>query len=135
VTIDAFEPIADAVRASGLLERAPAMTYDLFTYVEAQVHGVLTFDDVEAVVIDPSYVGTPTGDALLAAAERYGCAAEWHEGHRVTVADIPDDHLWREHVDVRALGVEHLDAATLGTLRIPEAKYVWRMIAHYSGQP
>ncbi len=119
--IEAFEPIA----------AVPAMNHDLFTYVEAQVHGVLTFADVEAIVIDPSYDGTPTGDALLATAARYGCAAEWHDGHSIAVADIPGDHPWTEYCDARALTVERLDAATLGQLDTPEAKYLWRIVAMY----
>ena len=59
-------------------------------YVEAQVHGVVRLAaDVAALVIDPAFAGTPTGDRLLAAAERHGFEAGWHAGLALALADVP----------------------------------------------
>jgi hypothetical protein len=61
-------------------------------YVEAQVHGPLRLaQDVEALVIDPVYSGTPHGDTLLATAARYGIAAEYHDGFVLPVSAVPTD--------------------------------------------
>ena len=58
----------------------------------AQVHGSVRLErDVEAVVLDPSYRGTP----VECAAQRLPCAVEWHEGFRLTVDVL------REHADYR----------------------------------
>ena len=56
---------------------------DLDEYVEAQVHGgVRVADDVEAVVLDPCFRDGPVHEA----ADRLGCAVEWHPGFRVATA-------------------------------------------------
>jgi uncharacterized protein DUF3626 len=71
---------------------APAMTHTLNDYVEAQVHGVLDLArDVDALVLDPAFAGTPEGEWLLATARRYGCAAEWHAGLALALPDVPRD--------------------------------------------
>jgi hypothetical protein len=78
----------DAAAGRGVF--APRMTDRLNEYVEAQVHGVLDLTrDVDAVVIDPAFAGTPDGERLVAAARRYGFAAEWHEGLALALADVP----------------------------------------------
>lgn len=65
----------------GLLPHAAAHDGDpLDGYIEAHVHGVVRLDaDVEALVLDPCYRATPTGDL----AERLGVPVEWHAGFRV----------------------------------------------------
>ena len=58
----------------------PGLDPVLDNYVEAHVHGVLCLrEDVEAVVLDPSYRGT----AVEAAACKLGCEVEWHDGYRL----------------------------------------------------
>ncbi|HEX5292975.1 MAG TPA: DUF3626 domain-containing protein [Streptosporangiaceae bacterium] len=58
---------------------------DLDDYIEAQVHGPVRLDaDVEALVLDPCYRGTP----VEASAARLGCPVEWHAGFRLTVAEL-----------------------------------------------
>jgi hypothetical protein len=78
----------DAAAGSGLF--APAMTNTLDDYVEAHVHGAVRLGtDVEALVADPSFAGTPTGDLLTAAAERHGFAPAWNDGLVLPLARVP----------------------------------------------
>lgn len=69
---------------------ATGVTDDLDSYVEAHVHGVVDLaEDVEALVLDPSYRGTEVEDA----AHELPLAVEWHDGFRVdlqTVRAQPD---------------------------------------------
>lgn len=61
-------------------------------YVEAQVHdGVSLADDVEAIVLDPSFRSTHVEDDLASASERYGFDLRWHQGSELHVDDVPDD--------------------------------------------
>ncbi|MFK0172066.1 DUF3626 domain-containing protein [Streptomyces sp. NPDC090306] len=63
-------------------------------HVEAQIHGPVRFDrDVEALVLDACYRGTPVEHA----ARRLPCALEWHPGFRLTVAAL------RRHPGYRGL--------------------------------
>jgi hypothetical protein len=64
----------------------------LDTGVEAQVHGpVLLGRDVERLVADPAFDGTPVGQTLGELASRYGFELQWHCGFRLRVRDVPDD--------------------------------------------
>lgn len=55
-------------------------------YVEAQIHGPLDLaQDVEELVVDPSFAGTPTGATLESIARRYGLPLRWHPGFALTV--------------------------------------------------
>ncbi|MGC4879984.1 DUF3626 domain-containing protein [Micromonospora sp. DT43] len=55
-------------------------------YVEAQIHGPLDLaQDVEELVVDPSFAGTPTGATLESIARRYGFPLRWHPGFALTV--------------------------------------------------
>lgn len=61
-------------------------------YIEAQVHGPLDLAaDAEAIVLDPSFRGTPTGDLLAALADRCGIALEWHAGFCLHLDPIGPD--------------------------------------------
>jgi hypothetical protein len=118
-------------------------------YVEAQVHGGLTLaGEVEAVVADPSFRGTPTA-ALLS---RLAPALEYHPGFLLPPADFPDDLRGPETPRVAAFvaarfGVELLSAEVVGraaaaVVRSPQAwsefgppaevlqllKYVWHIL-------
>jgi hypothetical protein len=105
------------------------MTNTLNDYVEAQVHGVLDLTrDVEAVVVDPAFAGTPDGERLVAAAERHGFACEWHEGLALPLAavpreapDVPEPMRWQRLCGegrafrlAERVAVTHLDAAVIG---------------------
>lgn len=76
-----------------LIELAEADSQDaLDDYIEAQVHGPLALkDDVEALVLDPCYQGTP----VEASARRLPCALEWHPGFTLTTEEL------RRHPDYR----------------------------------
>jgi hypothetical protein len=77
----------DHARGRGVC--APAMTDTLNDYIEAQVHGALSLSgDVDAIVIDPAFMGTPSGDRLLATAERSGVDVQWHAGLE-PVSEVP----------------------------------------------
>lgn len=70
--------------------RPPAR--NLNHYVEAQVHGDVTLvDDVQALVADPSFRDTPTGEQLEALSVRYGVPLHWHGGFVLPVAEVPSD--------------------------------------------
>ena len=80
----------DLSRGRGLF--APAMGHTLNDYIEAQVHGVVSLaTDVESLVIDPAFAGTPTGGLLLAMAKRYGFEAEWHPGSALALTEVPQE--------------------------------------------
>jgi hypothetical protein len=83
-----FEPehFGVAARLSTLIALAEADDKDpLDDYIEAHVHGVVDFSrDVEALVLDPCYRGTP----VEAAARRLDCRVEWHGGFALTTAEL-----------------------------------------------
>jgi hypothetical protein len=70
---------------------APGMErHTLNDYIEAQVHGVVSLAaDVDALVVDPAFAGTPTGELLLAGAKRHGFETEWHPGRALALPDVP----------------------------------------------
>lgn len=80
-------------------------------YVEAQIHGGIDLAaDVEAVVCDPAFAGTPTAAHLAAVAP-----LEWHPGFVLEAAAFPDDLRGPEAARLaRALGSEVIDAAVVG---------------------
>jgi len=81
----------DLARRRGVF--APTMErHTLNDYIEAQVHGVVSLaTDVESLVIDPAFAGTPTAGLLLAMAKRYGFEAEWHPGSALALTEVPQE--------------------------------------------
>lgn len=85
--------------AASLERRAPsqrAVGRALDTYIEAQVHADVELAcDAEALVIDPAFEGTATGDRLHELCERNGIAIESHPGFALDAVEIaarvPDD--------------------------------------------
>ncbi|MFC5638378.1 DUF3626 domain-containing protein [Streptomyces bullii] len=136
----AAEP-ADFGVATGmsLVELAEADDQDpLNDYIEAQVHGgVELARDVEALVLDACYRGTP----VEAEARRLPCPVEWHPGYRLTVAGLRRhaDYRGREYVelgariapdgrvDPRVIG----DAARTGLYALQDLKMVWHTLARF----
>jgi hypothetical protein len=122
-----------------LIRLAAADRRDLLDdYIEAQVHGPVRFDhDVTALVLDPSHRGTE----VEAAARRLPCAVEWHDGWRLTTAEL------RRHPDFRgpeyvALGEEIAqdgmldpriigDASRTGRYDPQALKKVWHYLARF----
>jgi Protein of unknown function (DUF3626) len=107
-------------------------------YVEAQVHGTVRLSgDVEALVLDPSYRGT----AVAEAAGRLPCPVEWHDGFRLSVAELRrhPDYRGQEFVDLgaeiavggsldpRIIG----DAARTGRHDPQSLKRVWHYLARF----
>jgi hypothetical protein len=161
--IDALEPVVaplvERIAATGIAlgrtctleqfvrgEIAPAMNHDLYDYIEAHVHGPLVLTDVEALVIDPAFAGTPTGDALAAAAKRYGFALEAHAGCALAVESIPDEfpgeYVWQEFCSggrARAIAERIAPDGVLDATKIPAVedlqarKYLWRMLVETVG--
>ena len=81
----------DLARRRGVF--APTMErHTLNDYIEAQVHGAMSLaTDVESLVIDAAFAGTPTGGLLLAMAKRYGFEAQWHPGLALALSQVPQD--------------------------------------------
>ncbi|MEV1007758.1 DUF3626 domain-containing protein [Streptomyces sp. NPDC049881] len=111
-------------------------------HVEAQVHGPVRFDrDVAALVLDPSYRGTPVeADARL-----LPCPVEWHAGFRLTVEELAAHPGFRgpEYVALgRAIAVDgRLDPWIIGRAAAtgrhdPQAlKKVWHHVACFGAPP
>jgi Protein of unknown function (DUF3626) len=151
----------------GILEAgfAPAMAAAHDDYVEAQVHGVLSLpDDVEALVVDPAFAGTSTGELLVAAGERHGFEVDWHPGTTLDVSAVPDQApdaggalaRWQELCrDGRARrlaeriveehgGERRLDAANIGQAAaraagdpaaLQDLKDLWVLLVTYAASP
>jgi uncharacterized protein DUF3626 len=68
------------------------LSRNLDHFVEAHVHGsVALADDVEALVADPSFVGTATGATLTELCERYSLALYFHAGSVLPASEVPSD--------------------------------------------
>ncbi|MEU0884885.1 DUF3626 domain-containing protein [Lentzea sp. NPDC005914] len=123
-----FDPVdfGTAHRMS-LIELADADDRDpLDNYIEAHVHGPVTLDDVEAVVLDPSFehIELP-------------CPVEWHKGFRLSTEEL------LRHADYRtpesvALGLEiaqdgFIDPHLLDHAEAPPqvVKHLWHHLARY----
>ncbi|MEV0634854.1 DUF3626 domain-containing protein [Streptomyces sp. NPDC050619] len=107
-------------------------------YIEAQVHaGVALARDVEALVLDASYRGTP----VETAARRLPCPVEWHPGYRLTVAELRRhaDYRGQEYADLGARIAEDGridpriigDAARTGRYEVQDLKMVWHTLARF----
>ncbi|WP_340033281.1 DUF3626 domain-containing protein [Paenibacillus sp. FSL E2-0202] len=61
-------------------------------YIEAQVHGNIRLkEDVEILVADPSFKGTPTGRVLEQICLQYAIQLYWHMGFAMWVNEVPSD--------------------------------------------
>ncbi|MEV7585504.1 DUF3626 domain-containing protein [Streptomyces erythrochromogenes] len=128
--------VADRMSLTALAEADDQDALD--DYIEAQVHTpVLLERDVAALVLDPSYRGTP----VEAAAARLPCPTEWHPGFELTVEELRRHPAYRgqEYVD---LGAEIAVAGRLTPYVLGEAartgrhdeqalKRVWHYLARF----
>ncbi|MER5428237.1 DUF3626 domain-containing protein [Streptomyces sp. NPDC002588] len=136
----AAEPAHFGVAAGmSLLALAEADERDaLNDYVEAHVHGGVDLArDVEALVLDASYRGTP----VETAARALPCPVHWHPGYRLTVAELYRHAAYRGReyadlgariaedgvVDPRMIG----DAARGGRYALQDLKMVWHTLARF----
>lgn len=86
-------------------------------YVEAHVHGqVHLAEDVEALVLDPCYRGTPVEDS----ASRIGVPVEWHEGRVLAVDALLSRPAYRGPEPLR-IGVDIAENGRLDGLVIGKA--------------
>ena len=113
-------------------------------HVEAHVHGPLLLGrDVEAVVLDPCYRGTPVEEAAAA----LPFAVEWHHGFRLHAVELDDHVAYRGprvvtvgHEVARRLGGGWLDARVVGeafrtgSWDPQELKRLWHCVARF-GRP
>lgn len=94
-------------------------------YIEVQVHGTVDLTtDAEMLVADPSFRGTPTGEALKALCSRLAIPLNWHGGFALAADRVPDDFPGPLTEDFRARRMPSLarriadrgklDAAVLG---------------------
>lgn len=136
----AAEPVHFGVAAGmSLIALAEADEQDpLNDYIEAQVHGGVDLArDVEALVLDASYRGTP----VEAAARLLPVPVEWHPGYRLTVAALYDhaDYRGQEYADLGASIAEDGlvdprvigDAARTGRHELQHLKMVWHTLARF----
>lgn len=139
-----FEPghFGVAARLSTLVAMAGADDKDaLDDYVEAHVHGVVDLGrDVEALVLDPCYRGTPTETAAGALV----CPVEWHGGFTLTTTELQRNPGYRGpefvalgvaiardgRLDPRVIG----DASRTGRYDEQALKRVWHYVARF-GSP
>lgn len=105
---------------------------DLDEYVEAHIHGDVRFDtDVDAVVLDPSFIGTRVEEA----AQQLGCPMEYHPGFRATASDFDPAYRGEHIVELaRSLGHE-LTPERLGHAArkhsAQSVKQVWHCLARF----
>ena len=135
-------PRSSSPIATTLIALAEADDKDpLDDYIEAHVHGVVDLTrDVEALVLDPCYRGTPAE----AAAMRLTCPVEWHGGFTLTttelrrhpgyrgqqIADLGVSLARNGRLDPRILG----DASRTGHYDEQALKRVWHYLARF-GNP
>ncbi|MFH8573774.1 DUF3626 domain-containing protein [Streptomyces sp. NPDC017993] len=121
-----------------LIALAEADGLDLLDgHIEAQIHGPVTFArDVEAVVLGPSYGGTP----VESAARRLPCPIEWHAGFRISVDELRQhpDYRGQRYIDLGAAIVGGRldpkiigDAARTGRYAVQDLKKVWHCLARF----
>lgn len=143
-----FEPEEfGVVEAYALSERADAAVArfadqgeddPLNDYVEAHVHGVVELArDVEALVLDPSFVGT----SVERDAARLGVPVEWHDGYVLDVETLRAHPAYRgpEFVELgeRIAVVGKLtprvvgDAVRSGGYDDQDLKRVWHYVARF----
>ncbi|MFJ9817628.1 DUF3626 domain-containing protein [Streptomyces sp. NPDC101151] len=107
-------------------------------YIESHVHGgVLLARDVEALVLDASYRGTP----VARAARRLPFPLAWHPGYRLTVEELRRhaDYRGPEYADLGARIAERGivtprvigDAARTGRYHLQDLKMVWHTLARF----
>jgi len=72
--------------------RTKRATRDLDGYVEIQIHGGVSLaEDVEAVVLDPSFRGTEVEEHIRVNDGRFGVKLGWHCGSELGIDDVPTD--------------------------------------------
>jgi len=108
---------------TGAAEPTPARCLD--GYVEAQIHGGISLaEDVDAVVVDPSFRDSEVETNLAGAAEDFGFALRWHNGSELSAKYFPDNFRGRQMPGLAGKVARPdgaVDAASIGTagMQIP----------------
>ena len=107
-------------------------------YIEAQAHGGVSLDrDVSALVLDPSYRGSP----IERLARSLPCELRWHSGYRVAI-DVIREHPTFRGADIvaaaEAIAVDgELTPSVIGEARaegrfdLQTVKQVWHYLARF----
>jgi hypothetical protein len=125
-------------------------------YIEAQIHGDVRLQDVDALVADPSFRQTDTGRVLGELCTHHNIALHWHPGFLLSCDDVPPDfrgptmpsvarRIARSGVvDARAIGAAVTDLrarpSTWSDRGTPdevlqELKLIWHVLLKYGKQP
>ncbi len=139
-----FEPthfgVAERMGVLAVAAAAAPASDPLDDYIEAQVHGEVRLDrDVEALVLDPCFRGTPVAEV----AAGLPCAVEWHRGYAVAVDTLRAQTDYRG-AEIAALGERvavggRVDAAVIGAARATgryeeqALKRLWHCVARFGG--
>ena len=147
-TADAFHCVQSAVTAAAWPAASPGRALD--DYIEAQVHGPVQLRaHAEAVVLDPSFTGTPIAELFAAV----GVPVEWNGGFELRARDY-DSEFRGPHMPALAAAVaaeygEVIDAAAVGRFAnepdrwarfgepdelLQYAKHLWHTLVRY-GRP
>lgn len=124
-------------------------------YIEAQVHSIVSLkEDAEALVADPSFQGTKTGEVLEKLCGHYDLRLYWHQGFVLDAADVPSDFRGpampslaqriavNGRIDAHAIGtaaaevVSNPDAwSDRGSAKdmLQELKLLWHVLVRYGG--
>jgi hypothetical protein len=147
-TADTFHCVQFALAAAGWPAGSPGRALD--DYVEAQVHGpVRLITHAEAVVLDPSFMGTPIAELIAAV----GVPVEWNGGFELRAAEYESEfrgaHMPPLASAVAAEYGDVIDAAVVGRFAnepqrwarfgepdelVQYAKHLWHTLVRY-GHP
>lgn len=127
-----FDPVDfGTVQRFALIDIADADDRDaLDDYIEAHVHGPVTLDDIEAVVLDPSFPGVDLP-----------CPVERHPGFRLSTEDLLRHAGYRTPESV-ALGLSIARAGFIDPYLLENAeaepqvvKHLWHHLARFGIRP
>ena len=118
-------------------ENAISLDPWLDNYIEAHIHGPVAIEeDVEALILDPSFKGTSIEDIAFS----LGCDVEWHAGFRLSLDCLNQCQMYRGTAAANAISEIAEDAwvtpallwrARDTVLDYQTSKWVWHCIARY----
>ena len=84
--------LVERLSSSSAREQGRVHGRALDDYIEAQVHGAIDLSvDVDAVIVDPAFERTSTGECLRALAAKFGFEYRLHPGFVLAPGDVPAD--------------------------------------------